>query len=43
MQMAAALDVRLQLPMLILVSADDELNAAATAEGLPVENPNAHP
>jgi hypothetical protein len=42
-QLAAALDVRLQVPMLTLVSADDELNAAATAEGLPVENPNAHP
>jgi hypothetical protein len=25
------------------VSADDELNAAALAEGLPVENPNLHP
>jgi uncharacterized protein len=42
-QLAAALDVRLQVPTLILVSADDELNAAATAEGLPVENPNMHP
>lgn len=26
-----------------LISADDELNAAATAEGLQVENPNRHP
>jgi predicted nucleic acid-binding protein len=26
-----------------LVSADDELNAAAVAEGLQVENPNLHP
>jgi predicted nucleic acid-binding protein len=31
------------LPPLILLSADVELNAAATAEGLPVEDPNAHP
>jgi hypothetical protein len=26
-----------------LVSADQDLNAAATAEGLPVENPNLYP
>jgi uncharacterized protein len=28
---------------LIFVSADDQLNAVATAEGIPVENPNHHP
>lgn len=28
---------------LLLVSADDELNAAAKAEGMQVENPNLHP
>ncbi len=42
-QLAAALEVRLQVPLLILVSADADLNTAATAEGLPVEDPNTHP
>ncbi len=42
-QLAAALEVRLQVPLLILISADADLNAAAIAEGLPVEDPNAHP
>jgi predicted nucleic acid-binding protein len=28
---------------LVFISADDELNRAATAEGLTVENPNWHP
>jgi uncharacterized protein len=42
-QLAAALEVRLQIPLLILVSADADLNTAATAEGLPVEDPNTHP
>jgi predicted nucleic acid-binding protein len=42
-QLAAALEVRLQVPALILVSGDGDLNAAATAEGLPVEDPNTHP
>ncbi len=42
-QLAAALQVRLQVPQLILVSGDGDLNFAAAAEGLPVENPNAHP
>ncbi len=41
-QLAAALEVRLQVPALILVSGDGDLNAAATAEGLPVEDPNTH-
>ena len=47
-QLASALeanDIRLVAvaPPLILVSADLELNAAAIAEGLTVEDPNAHP
>ncbi len=42
-QLAAALEVRLQVPALVLVSGDGDLNTAATAEGLPVENPNAYP
>lgn len=33
----------LGLPVLTLVSADTDLNVAATAEGLTVDNPNAHP
>lgn len=46
-QLAAALtmgDVRriLRLPPLTLISADDDLNAAAAAGGLAVENPNDH-
>jgi len=42
-QLAAAIEVRLQVPALILVSADIELNTAANAEGLRVEDPNTHP
>ena len=47
-QLAAALGVQVArtnagLSSLVFVSADTELNAAATAEGLPVEDPNAHP
>lgn len=47
-QLAAALDVSRVYRMgtlgaFTLVSADRELNAAAAAEGLPVEDPNAHP
>ena len=41
-QLAAVLEVQLQVPALILVSGDGDLNAAATAEGLPVEDPNTH-
>ena len=44
-QLACALISRRELPAtteLYLVSADEELNAAATAEGLRVENPNSH-
>lgn len=32
----------LGMPALALVSADTDLNTAATAEGLTVENPNDH-
>jgi uncharacterized protein len=44
-QLAAALRIweTENYPDLIFVSADDELNAAARAEGLTVENPNRHP
>jgi predicted nucleic acid-binding protein len=48
MQLAAALVAHerrqaSKLPPLTLLSADGELNTAATAEGLVVEDPNAHP
>ena len=47
-QLAAALDVNsywhaLGMQPLTLVSADNDLNAAAAAEGLAVDDPNAHP
>jgi predicted nucleic acid-binding protein len=47
-QLAAALEVNdgrlaLGLPSITLLSADTELNAAARAEGLVVEDPNQHP
>jgi uncharacterized protein len=42
-QLAAALEVRTQIPSLTLLSADAELNAAATAEGLSVDDPNSYP
>ena len=47
-QLAAALDANTELlatglPALIVVSADGELNTAAIAEGLEVENPNNYP
>ena len=46
-QLAAAVEVHirgdiLRLPALTLISADEDLNMAATAEGLAVENPNRH-
>jgi uncharacterized protein len=44
-QLACALLSRFELPVtteFYLVSADDELNVAASAEGLQVENPNLH-
>ena len=47
-QLAAALDVYRdwsanRLGAFVFVSADRDLNAAATAEGLTVEDPNLHP
>jgi len=47
-QLAAALDANAELfavglPSVVVVSADAELNTAATSEGLSVENPNDHP
>ena len=46
-QLAAALELRVQcllsgLPAPLFVAADTELNAAARAEGLAVEDPNTH-
>ena len=42
-QLAAALDTQARLPSLTLLSADVDLNAAALAEGLAVDDPNSHP
>ncbi|GAC1333831.1 MAG: type II toxin-antitoxin system VapC family toxin [Isosphaeraceae bacterium] len=42
-QLAAALEVRAQDTSTTLVSADTDLNAAASAESLTLEDPNAHP
>jgi predicted nucleic acid-binding protein len=42
-QLAAALEIHSQAPSLTLLSADADLNAAARAEGLSVDDPNAHP
>jgi hypothetical protein len=47
-QLATALEVNALclasgLPPLVLISADAELNTAAVAEGLTVDDPNAHP
>ena len=47
-QLAAAVELNTQrvaagTGVLTLVSADQELNAAATADGLLVEDPNMHP
>ena len=47
MQLASALEVSVMAQQAqatcTLICADDELNAAAVAEGLQVENPNLHP
>jgi uncharacterized protein len=48
MQLAAGLEVYVRylaagLPAVISMSADTELNAAAMAEGLTIEDPNSHP
>ena len=42
-QLAAALETRLQAPSLVPASADTEITAADAAEGLSVEDPNTHP
>jgi uncharacterized protein len=42
-QLAAALEVWTQIPTTVLISGDGDLNAAALAEGMPVDDPNAHP
>jgi uncharacterized protein len=42
-QLATALTVASALPGLSLISADDDMNMAAQAEGLAADNPNAHP
>ena len=42
-QLAAAIEIRDADPSITLVSSDRELNAAATAEGLAIDDPNAHP
>jgi uncharacterized protein len=42
-QLAATLEIHRLDPSLTLVSADLELNAAAMAEGLSVDDPNSHP
>jgi predicted nucleic acid-binding protein len=42
-QLAAALEVRAADPTMTLISADIELNTAAVAEGVAVDNPNHHP
>jgi hypothetical protein len=42
-QLAGALEVQDNTSSLVLVSADGELNAAAIAEGLAIEDPNTHP
>jgi predicted nucleic acid-binding protein len=42
-QLAAALEIQASAPSLALLSADAELNTAAIAEGLTVDDPNLHP
>jgi uncharacterized protein len=42
-QLAAVLEIHATDPSLMLLSADVELNAAAMAEGLLVDDPNSHP
>jgi predicted nucleic acid-binding protein len=42
-QLAAVLEIRATDPSLTLLSSDAELNAAAIAEGLTVDDPNNHP
>ena len=42
-QLAAALEVRAHIPSLTFLSADANLNTAAIAENLSVDDPNSHP
>ena len=42
LQLASALIIAIEIGDLIFVSADNDLNAAASAEGLMVDNPNKH-
>jgi predicted nucleic acid-binding protein len=42
-QLATTLDIHRLDPTLTLLSADVELNNAALAEGVPVDDPNKHP
>jgi uncharacterized protein len=42
-QLAAVLEIHATDPSLTLLSSDAELNTAAAAEGLLVDDPNAHP
>ncbi|WP_152054212.1 type II toxin-antitoxin system VapC family toxin [Tautonia marina] len=42
-QLAAALEVHARVPTLTLISADQELNAAATASGMSVDDPTMYP
>jgi uncharacterized protein len=42
-QLAAALETHARIPSLTLLSADADVNAAAQAEGLAVDDPNSHP
>jgi uncharacterized protein len=42
-QLAAVMEIHATDPSLTLLSADTALNAAAAAEGLAIDDPNAHP
>ena len=42
-QLAAAIEIHRQIQSLTIVSADSDLNSAASAEGILVDNPNLHP
>ena len=42
-QLATTLDIHWLNPTVTLLSADVELNTAATAEGILVDDPNSHP
>ena len=42
-QLAATLETHSHLPSVTMLSGDANLNAAAQAEGLAVDDPNSHP